>query len=74
MKRAGIAEDKSKGILCVDDDAGSLKLKDVTHEDRVRLQASVRGMVSKGPEGTAHLLEEIDIHVGIGPPDTTRME
>jgi CheY-like chemotaxis protein/two-component sensor histidine kinase len=132
IKRIGIAQGKSRKILCIDDDAKSLKLaktalstagyiplckadaraalkllkdqrpaaiildlmmpdmdgfeflerfhrmkdthripivvwtvKDLTPADRRRLQSSVQAIVTKGPSGTAQLLEELAIHVGL---------
>ena len=136
IKRAGVVRDRSRKVLCIDDDPHSLKLaesvlrdagyvpvcetdaraalksvakqppaaiildllmpdmdgfqflesfhrtsgayrtpvivwtvKDLTRDDRVRLQASVQAIVQKGPSGAAQLLEELRIHIGERPAE-----
>ncbi|HEY3303486.1 MAG TPA: response regulator [Candidatus Binatia bacterium] len=49
-------------------------VKDLTNEDRSRLQASVQAIVTKGPNGTAQLLEELGIHIGLAASGKTAVK
>ncbi len=40
-------------------------IMDLPHEDRSRLRALVRAIVTKGPGGAARLLEELENHIGV---------